>query len=70
MSVIIVVVETEKPADMCDLGIAENIVRVVMGDEFGGLKWSHAMLCDKKQADDLRKELGHARSARIGSGIR
>lgn len=57
MSVIIVVVETEEPVDAGDLKTAETIVRMVMGDAFGGVKWSHARFCDEADAAALRDEL-------------
>lgn len=68
MSVIIVVVETEQPVDAGELKTAETIVRVVMGDTFGGLKWSSAMFCDEERSAALREELGPRGRATVGGG--
>ena len=68
MSVIIVVVETEKPADDGELLTAKAVVSMVLGDAFGGVKWAHVTYCDEEQSAALREELAPARPARLGGG--
>jgi len=66
MSVVMVVVETEKPVDAGDLGTAKIIVHSVMAAELGRLKWSGAMFCDRPLSAALREKMAPARHAHCG----